>query len=220
MGSVDNHAEEEREYVFFSENDIKYLPEEWRKYFFSLKEEGEILLVSASEDLKKLRNMVHAFQTMASLSYIHHRLTSVNFEPTIEWFYENDMLTSAFVNTYARLFNKGIGGKVSRGKLPAELRSVHDEIINLRNKRYAHNDYHESVFVGIEVGFEGGKFDVSLQYNMGTHVGGAPKWGALVEFLGDLMVRRLNSQLKKLQKTTGREWVFPSGSPPDWILSD
>ena len=212
-------TEEQQEYVVFPEEAIKYLPEEWKKHLYALKEEGRGVLEAADDNLKILNRLVHAFPTMASLRYIQHRLASTKFEATMEWVLENDMLTLAFVTTYVRLIDGGIGSGVSRRALPAELRPVHDNIIELRNRRYAHNTGHNSITGSLEIGFAGGKFDISVNFNMGFHVGGALEWEPLVVFLDDLMISRLRAQLEKLKEKTGREWTFPSGPPPKWVSS-
>lgn len=137
----------------------------------------------------------------------------------MEWVLENDMLILAFVTTYVRLIDGGIGSGVSRGALPAELRPVHDKIIELRNKRYAHNAGHDSITGSMEIRFEDGRFDIGVNFSMGFHVGGALEWQSLVVFLDDLMIRRLHAQLEKLKQKTGREWTFPSGPPPKWVSS-
>ena len=212
-------TEEPQEYVVFPEEAIKYLPEEWKKHLHALKEEGQGILEAADDNLKILNRLVHAFPTMASLRYIQHRLASTKFEATMEGVLENDMLTLAFVTTYVRLIDGGIGSGVSRSALPAKLRPVHDNIIELRNKRYAHNDRHDSITGSLEIGLEGGNFDISVKYNMSFHVGGALEWEPLVVFLDNLMIRRLHAQLEKLKEKTGREWTFPSGPPPKWVSS-
>jgi hypothetical protein len=212
--------EEPQEYVVFPEEAIKYLPDEWQKHLSALKAEGHGVLESADLNLKNLNRLVQAFPTMASLRYIQHRLASTKFEATTEWVLENDMLTLAFVTTYTRLIDGGIGSGVSRSALPAVLRPVHDNIIELRNKRYAHNVGHDSITGRLEIGFKGGKFDISVNFTMGSHVGGALAWEPLVEFLDGLMFSRLHDQLEKLKEKTGREWTFPSGPPPKWVSSD
>jgi hypothetical protein len=201
------------------EEAIKYLPEKWQKHVYGLEKEVQGVLEAADDNLRILNRIVHAFPTMASLRYIQHRLASTKFEGTTEWALENDMLTLAFVTTYARLIDGGIGSGVSRSALPAELRPVHDNLIDLRNKRYAHNAGHDSITGSLEIGFEGGKFDISVNFNLGFHVGGAREWEPLVEFLDDLMISRVDAQLKKLKEKTGLEWTFPNGSPPSWVSS-
>jgi hypothetical protein len=218
----DGNMEEgaEKEYIPFPEEAIKYMPAEWQEHIYTLKEEGQSVLAIVDEDLRILNRLVHAFPTMASLRYIQHRLASTKFEATTEWVLENDMLTLAFVTTYFRLIDGGLGSGVSRKALPAELRPVHDNIVELRHKRYAHNVGHDTISGNLVVGFEGGKFDLSVNFKMGFHVGGAIEWEPLVIFLDGLMISRLQKQLAKLRKKTGREWSFPSGPPPKWVSSD
>jgi hypothetical protein len=220
MESDVKESEEPQEYVVFPEEAIKYLPEEWQKHLFAIKEERRGVLEAADENLKILNRLVHAYPTMVSLRYIQHRLASTKFEATMEWMLENDMLTLAFVTTYARLVQGGIGSGVSRKTLPAELRPVHDNIIELRNKRYAHNDGHDSITGSLEIGFGGGNFEINAKFNMGVYVGGALEWEPLVVFLDGLMVSRLHTQLEKLKEKTGREWIFSSGQLPKWVPSD
>ncbi len=215
-GNDVKEPEEPQEYVVFPEEAIKYLPKEWQTHLYGLKNAGQGILEAADDNLKILNRLVHAFPTMASLRYIQHRLAATKFEATEEWVLENDMLTLAFVTTYARLIDGGIGSGVSRDKLPVKLRSVHDRIIELRNKRYAHNGGHDSIAGKLEIGFEDGKFDISVKFNMGFHVGGALEWKPLVVFLDELMISRLHAQLEKLKEKTGHEWTFPSGPPPKW----
>ncbi|MCM2438513.1 hypothetical protein HGO34_02120 [Agrobacterium vitis] len=216
----DVEEDDEKEYVAFPEEAIKYLPAEWQEHIYALKEDGQTVLASVDESLNNLNRLVHAFPTMASLRYIQHRLASTNFEATMEWTLENDMLTLAFVTTYCRLVDGGLGSGVSRKALPAKLRPVHDNIVELRNKRYAHNVGHDTISGNLVIGFEGGKFDLSVSFNMGFHVGGALEWEPLVIFLDELMISRLQKQLEKLKEKTGREWSFPSGPAPKWVSSD
>jgi len=209
-----------QEYVAIPEEAFEYLPEEWRQQLHALREEGRAVLKVADDNLRILNRLVHAFPTMASLRYIHHRLASTKFEVTTAWMLEKDMLTLAFVTTYVRLIDGGMGSGVSRSALPPELRPVHDKIIELRNKRYAHNVGHDSITGSLEIGFENGKFDISSNFIMGMYVAGAREWKPLVEFLDGLMHRRLCDQLERLREKTGREWTFPSGPSPKWVASD
>jgi hypothetical protein len=207
-----------REYVTLPEEAIEYLPKEWRDHFRSLAEEGRGLLEIADKDLKHLNRLVHALPVMASLRYIQYRLASTKFEATEGWVFETDMLTSAFVTTYFRLIDGGLGSGVSRNTLPLKLRPVHESIIELRNKRYAHNVGHHSLRGEMLIGFENSKFDINVRFHMGMHVGGAKEWEPLVAFLDELMTNRLQKLLQKLTERTGREWRFPEGPPPEWAF--
>lgn len=209
---------ERQEYFEITEEAIQFLPPEWRNELQAIKEDGLAVLEAVDGDIKNLIRLARAFSAMAPLRYIQHRLTSAEFRPTIDAIFEHDMLTLAFVVAYVRLVDGSHGSGVSRGTLPPDLRQAHDEIIALRNKRFAHNADHESMEGALEIGFENGRFDLKVRFKMGYHVGGAREWGQLVAFLDELMFKRLNEQLEKLRQKTGREWTFPSGPPPEWVL--
>jgi hypothetical protein len=60
---------------------------------------------------------------------------------------------------------------------------VHDQIIEMRNKRFAHNDDHHSVSNAMEIGFEGNRFLVKFDLTLEYQIGGATEWQELVKFL-------------------------------------
>ncbi|ESZ01873.1 hypothetical protein X738_01745 [Mesorhizobium sp. LNHC209A00] len=214
---ADEQDAEGSEYVVVPEEAIQFLPPEWRDALQSKLDDGRAILEAVDSDIKSLVRLIGASQVMTSVSYIHQRLAAADFKPTIEAILEHDMLTSAFVVAYVRLIDGGIGSGVSRKAIPARLRQAHDEIIELRNKRFAHNAGHHSIDGTIEVGFGDGRFDLSATMRLGYYVRGANEWGELVAFLNGLMFERLAKLLERLRDRTGYEWTFPSGPPPSWI---
>ncbi|MEV4606754.1 hypothetical protein MRBLMR1_001711 [Neorhizobium sp. LMR1-1-1.1] len=211
---------EPEDHVFVPYEALQYLPDEWQQHFDRMREEGVALLSVVDDDLRNLNRLIQAFPSMASLRYIQKRLASTEFEATAEWAMENDMLTLAFVTTYFRLIDGGMGSGVSRKSLPSKLRKVHDQIIVLRHKRYAHNAGHDSLKSGMVIGFTEDQFSVSMNYKMGFHVGGALEWDPLVAFLDNLMVERLQKLLDRLSEKTGRKWGFSTGPAPHWVFDD
>lgn len=162
--------------------------------------------------------LINAIPTTSSLSYIYHRLRTSKFEATAEAVMEQEVLTTAFIVTYGRLFARSDGAsRISRGNIPEHLRPVHDEIIQLRNKRYAHNDSHETVNSGIMIDFDGNGFRIQPQMSLGSHVGGRDEWEELITFIDAHMHETLTKILCRLKKKTGYEWTFPSGTAPDWV---
>jgi hypothetical protein len=208
------------EYVVIPSEAFAYLPKEWREQVHALREEGEAVLAVADEDLDHVIRLAKALPTMASLRYIHHRLASIKFEASTEWMMETEMLTSAFVVTYARLMEGGNGSGVARSALPKDLRETHDALIEMRNTRFAHNSEHHSVNGDIEIGFENGEFDINLKFRIGFHIGGALEWGRLVRFLDEMMYNRIDKLVKRLSEKTGRVWRFPHGPAPNWAVGD
>ncbi|WP_404424204.1 hypothetical protein [Thalassospira australica] len=203
---------EDGDYVVFPEEALKYLPEKWQDHIHSLKEEGKAVLDIADKDLQNLLRLVHAFPSTVTLRYILSRLRSLSFEPSLDWVLENDTLILAFVTTYARLVEGGIASGISRGKLPNHLRTVHDEVMELRHKRYAHNAGHNSLGGSLDVQFDSQKFEVGIKYMIGFQVGGALEWDPLVDAIEELMFDRLEKQLHRLGKKTGRKWQLKKQS--------
>ena len=128
---------------------------------------------------------------------------------------ELDMLTTAFVVAYVRLHQVGNGSGFSRDILPEKLRGIHDQIIEMRNKRFAHNDDHHSVSNAMEIGFEGDRFLIKFGLTLGYHIGGATEWQELVKFLDTMTVERMEKLLARLKEKTGHDWILPAGPAPD-----
>jgi hypothetical protein len=209
--------DETDDYFFIPEEALEHLPEEWRTQAYAIRDEGRAVLAEADEDLRRLAQLAHASNTMASLRYSQQRLVAMQFHPTMESVLEHEMLTTAFVIAYCRLVEGGIGSGVSRKSLPLELRETHDDLIELRNKRYAHSGEHDTIDGDLEVTMDGERFEVKMNITMQFQVGGSPKWGQLVTFLDETLHERLYKILARLTAKTGRTWTFPTGPKPDWI---
>lgn len=209
---------EDDEYVYIPEELFEHLPPEYREAAEAHREEGSKMLLIADKDLKGLVRLLNSIPTTSSLSYIFHRLRTAKFQPTTEAFMEQEVLTTAFVVTYARLFASGSGGSgVSRDSLPAHLRSIHDDLMTIRNQRYAHNGAHESLDSSLRIDFDGEGVRIYPQMSMGLYLGGRNEWQELVEFIDGLMHKRLKKILGRLKDKTGKDWTFPTGPAPDWV---
>lgn len=209
---------EDDEFVYVPEELFKHLPKEYRDAAQARKQQGEDVLRIANKDIQGLIRLINAIPTTSSLSYIYHRLRTSKFELTTEALMEQEMLTTAFIVTYARLFASSTGASgVSRGNIPVHLRLVHDEIIQLRNKRYAHNGSHETVNSGITIDFDDNGFRIQMQMSLGSHVGGRDEWKELITFIDAHVHERLTKILCRLKKKTGYEWTIPSRPAPDWV---
>lgn len=218
MQTQEHSIWEDDQFVYVPEALFEYLPKEYREAVAARKQDGEEALRIVDEDIRGLISLLNTIPTSSSLSYIFRRLRNAKFEPTAEAVMEQEMLTTAFIVTYGRLFAKGDGATgVSRKNIPSHLKTVHDEIIELRNKRYAHNASHHTVGAGIRVDLNDDGFHVQLQGNFGFYVGGKDEWEELVTFIDALMHERLTKIFDRLKKKTGYEWSFPTGPTPSWI---
>jgi hypothetical protein len=209
---------EDNEFVYVTEELFKHLPQKYREAAHARKQQGEDVLRIADGDIKKLIRLINAIPTTSSLSYIYHRLRASKFEVTTVAFMEQEMLTTAFIITYARLFASGDGASgIPKGKIPEHLRPMHDELMQLRNKRYAHNGSHGTVTNGIIVNFDDSGFRIQPQMTLDFYVGGRDEWNDLITFIDEYMHERLTKIICRLNEKTGYEWTFPSGPAPDWV---
>jgi len=206
----DGSDEGAQEYYIVPEEALQFLPEKWRTEFQAVLDDGRAVLASADGALSNLIRLSKSFSTLASLKHVRKRLVELEFAPTLDSIMDLDMLTTAFVVTYVRLSKGEAGSGFDRGALPAHLRASHDQIVDLRNKRFAHNTDHHSMTNAMEVAFGMDRFEVSFRLSMTFQVGGADEWHDLVQFLDEMYATRIEKILARLKSETGREWSFAS----------
>lgn len=218
MEPVQHDLWEDDEFVYVPEKLFKYLPKEYRDLANARKQEGEDILRIVDKDIQGLIRLINAIPTASSLSYIYHRLRTSKLEITAEMMMEQEILTTAFIVTYARLFASSDGTSgVAKNVVPEHLKPVHDEIIQLRNKRYAHNGSHHTLSSGINIGFDDDGFQIKMEMSYGLYLGGKDEWKELITFIDTHIHERLMKILSRLKKKTGYEWTVPSGPAPDWV---
>lgn len=209
---------EDDKFVYIPEELFELLPATYRAAAEVRKDQGTKILQVVDDDLQRFAKFGSTIQTVASLRYNFQRLRALRFDGTTEAFFEHEMLTAAFVVTYSRLFASRNGGSgVSSKHIPAHLRDVHDDLIEIRNKRYAHDGDHGSIDTGLQIDFDNEECRVTLEMRLGFHWGGRNEWEELVTFLDAYMHERLQKMLRRLKDRTGREWKFPDGPRPEWI---
>ncbi len=158
--------------------------------------------------------------SFSKVTYIYSRLKKMGpwkrSDLNMELILEIDMMHAALVVTYGRIFSGG-ARKVNPNKVPGHLRPIHDQIIELRNKRYAHNDEHKSIELKASFEEDGDKVILKPKISIQMALGAPAEWQELFDWLGDYLVNQSNKQLVRLSEISGREWSQPKGSPPDWI---
>lgn len=139
---------------------------------------------------------------------------------TMEFLLENEALTTALVIAYGRLFARTTNTtQLDARKIPAEFQAVHEEIIGLRNERYAHHGGHESLSstASIELNGEEILFTQRLEMDM---VLGAPKhWASLFGWMRGYLYQRVQSELAYLSRKSGVTWKMQDGPAPSWVGS-
>ncbi|MCG1031794.1 hypothetical protein J5S76_07345 [Bacillus amyloliquefaciens] len=203
---------EDEKNLYISQEAIKQLPDEIREQLESHLSYGKEMLAKADEDIMNLKRLVKMMTTVSSLNFIHQRLRNTSFEITIDSALEHEMLTTAFVVTYSRLFVGTTGAsRISEKKIPKHLKNVHSELMEIRHQRYAHNGEHESISSSIEIEFSGGVFDILLNYELGMYVGGRDEWVDLVQFVNQYVYDQICKNLDRLREKTGHIWNFSQG---------
>lgn len=176
------------------------------------------LLEKADEDVKNLMRLTKVMTTVASLRYMLHRLRTTGFECTMDSVNEQEMLTTAFVVTYSRLFADGKDvSRISDRKIPKNLKPFHKELISMRNERYAHNGEHDSVRKSPEIEFDGAEFYIKINYEISMHVGGRNEWEDLVKFVNEYVYAQIFKIIERLSEKTGCKWNFPHDLAPEFI---
>ncbi len=136
-------------------------------------------------------------------------------EPSVEadeihWEYEAH--TTAFCMAYGRLFNSGQSSNFNGTIVPSEFGPVHEELLKLRNQRYAHNLDNPQTLgaLDIQVSMDGSQVNVAplihLEYVTNTEFfETAPK---ILEWLEAELRRRLDKTTSRLNDLSQREWSF------------
>lgn len=199
------------EYYVIPEHAIQYLPEEWRHELQATIEGNRAVLRSVDKEITRLSKLSASSMNLVTLKYIRDRLQAYRFGATMDAVLELEMLVTAFVVTYTRLSQGGAVSGFDRNDLPEQFRAFHDEIVELRNQRFAHNDGHHTIQDAMEIGFDGDRFELHMSLEVRVQIGGAPEWSEMVDFLDGLYADRMDKVLARLNKKTGKAWALPTG---------
>ena len=205
-------AEDGDEYYIIPEDALQYLPEEWRSELQATIEGNRAVLKSVDKEINRLSKLSASSMNLVTLKYIRDRLQAYRFEASMDAFLELEMLVTAFVVTYARLSQGGTFSGFDRNELPEQFRRFHDEIMELRNQRFAHNDGHHTVEDAMKIGFNNDRFELRMGQESRVQIGGAPEWAEMVDFLDGLYADRMNRVVGRLNAKTGKEWALPTGA--------
>lgn len=221
MENAENNSiateEDTGEYYVLPEEALQFLPEEWRNHFQAMADDGRVILKSVDNELSQLVRVLNSFAALVTLKHVQKRLSAYKFEPDMDALLELDMLTTAFVVIYVRLHQGGNGSGFSRDSIPEKLRNIHDHVVDLRNKRFAHNDEHGSVSNALEVAFEHNRFEIKFGISLGYHIGGAKEWPDLVNSVEAIYSDRIDKLLARIKLKTGHDWALQSGPAPDQV---
>lgn len=185
-------------------DEMKYLDQISKVYQFEIENIRKMCLNMYS--LHSIRFWYSKLNQYARLSDIQENLTMI------------EGLTTSIIISYGRIFQSGKGAtRIRRSKIPEDLRKVHDGIMELRNKKYAHHEIHKSVTTKVELAYEDSKIVIVPKLEVYFHFGAPVHWAALFEWLDEYFYNNLAIQVSNLEKKSGIPWVMPHGDPPPWI---
>lgn len=206
--------QDDDEFFVIPEDQLHLLPEEWQAQIREVAANGRAVLRSVDNELTQLSRLSVSLSTLATLNENSRLLTEYRFEPNIQNLLYLEILTTAFAVTYVRLHQGGAGSGFSRASLPQKLRASHDQILELRNKRFAHEKAHHTIENMMEVQLGNDGFSVHPKLSIGMYIGGANEWHEIVQHLNNCYYARIDGLLARLRETTGHDWKMAEGPEP------
>lgn len=198
----------EAEYFVLPEDALQHLPDELRNQYETMASDGRAVLKSVDNELNQTGRLSRSFATIALLRHIQTRLSEYRFSADMAAIWELEMLVTAFVVTYTRLQEGKAASGFSRNALPENLRSKHDEIIELRNKRFAHETDHHTVTDMMEIQFENDLYEIHPAINFRVQIGGAPEWKELLDAVEGILIERSEKLIVRMTEKTGYKWGY------------
>jgi len=161
--------------------------------------------------VNRLRKTVANLVTVQHILYFYQRLQERSHDNQAliskDWVMDSEAFMTTIVMSYGRLFSESKGAPVFKKKIiPKHLHSVHDEIITLRNERYAHHGNHETTAAEIELFVFETKVEMKLHLRSSLYYGVVPHWGELFDWFSEFLKESFTKQLKYLSETSGKEW--------------
>ncbi|HEU4839283.1 MAG TPA: hypothetical protein VFS88_07730 [Micavibrio sp.] len=111
-------------------------------------QEPELIELSETyhAELARLEKMVRIMYSMTHVRHFYYRLSQAEVEITNEFMMDVEAYTTALIISYGRIFTETEGvTKLSADSVPANLKDIHSQIMNLRHSRYAHHGDHDSI---------------------------------------------------------------------------
>lgn len=150
----------------------------------------EAIATELEKDIERLDRMAANLKTFNEVEFVYEMLDKTipaegmsAADLTMEFLLQNEALTTALVIAYGRLFAKTTNTtQLDARKIPDELREAHEEIISLRNERYAHHGGHESVRSTASIEADGEEILFTQRLELQMVLGAAKHWA--VRFVG------------------------------------
>jgi hypothetical protein len=127
---------------------------------------------------------------------------------TKDWMLEMEAYLTTISVSYGRLFAESKGARVLKKKLiPKQLWDVHEEIISLRNERYAHHGDHITTAPELELFVYEDEVLTQLHWRSKMPNGAPPSWKELFLWVDSFLKESFQKQMAHMSQTSGKNWV-------------
>ncbi|PQA73517.1 hypothetical protein [Brucella oryzae] len=161
----------------------------------------------------------HIMLCVSNSDHILNKMETLRIEKSMDNIIHIDMLNLSFSITYGRMFSDAGNGfpKLDRNAIykTERLRSIHDRIIELRNKRYAHQDDNDGIDFHLEVEYYKGVLKLKPQIKMIIFGNEFPAYRELINVLQAYTYEKIHKLTDRLSKQLGVPVEFPHGEPPE-----
>ncbi|MGY2992882.1 hypothetical protein [Mesorhizobium sp. URHB0026] len=174
--------------------------------------------IEGNRHMQALVRFGHVMMCVSNADHYLHRMETLKREVTLENVLEIDGLLLAFSVTYGRLFTEAAGEfpRLDRNAVykTGELRTTHDRIMEIRNKRYAHEGAGRDIEFSMGVELKDSVLTVkpSIAFAIPGHE--FPSYRTLIDVLQTYTYEKLHKIIVKASSALGVRVDFPHGPPP------
>lgn len=174
--------------------------------------------IEGNRHMQALVRFGHVMMCVCNADHYLHRMETLKREVTLDNVLEIDGLLLAFSVTYGRLFTEAAEEfpRLDRNAVykTGELRATHDRIMEIRNKRYAHEGAGRDIEFSMGVELKDSVLTVkpSIAFAIPGHE--FPSYRTLIDVLQTYTYEKLHKTIEKASAALGVRIDFPHGPPP------
>ncbi|MEL6828234.1 MAG: hypothetical protein AAFN91_18455 [Pseudomonadota bacterium] len=174
--------------------------------------DAEAYLDANHAHIERLRKTITNLTTTHHVLYFFEKLEHMKVEDftsvTEDWMMEMEAYLTTISVSYGRLFAESKGARVLKKKLiPKHLQEAHDEVIALRNERYAHHGDHITTAPELELLVNEKEVLTHLHWRSNMPNGAPLSWKDLFLWADNFLKASFQKQMAYMSQTSGKEWV-------------
>lgn len=196
-----------------------------RKGFLNVSDDDEadpeLQQVSELPEMQRLYNWTALMMGVNQARVILKKMKTTKMQPTMDSLYEIDGLIGTFVMSYGRAFTSA-----GRNRLVlkpnqvfgenSDILPVHEEIMHMRDRKYAHNDDNDHTDFAIVLDRDGDDIVIVPQVVLGIPGDAFDLYEEALATLEKYIFAKVFGLLEKASEKTGKTVRFPTGPVPPW----